>query len=74
MSIWKEHFDMDFAKCEKCKQLPEHEEDNWCRSCKQNFAYIWRLENRTQILQAGMDKMSKMLLGLSHVINPDKDH
>lgn len=70
--IWEKPFPDDFARCEKCAGLDEDQEDYWCDPCKQNFAYIWKLENMSQTLQAGMDKVSKILLGLDYVIDPDK--
>ncbi len=70
--LWEKQFEDDFARCEKCAPLTETEEDKWCPSCKQNFAYIWKLENMTQTLQSGLDKVSKILLGLTYVIAPEK--
>ncbi len=72
MPIWETKFDDDFARCEKCAPLPDSDEGKWCQSCKQNFAYIWKLENQTQTLQAGLDKVSKILLGMTYVINPEE--
>lgn len=70
--IWEKELNDDFVCCEKCEPLGDDDEDKWCDSCKQNFAYVWKLENQNQTLQAGLDKVSKILMGLKYVIDPDK--